>query len=187
VTWPTGPARSDDVAQADWIAEPPRDHAGQHPAQPGDGRPVALAAATTTAFTTATPTTALLWPKLYPAQNAIESTLLGQAPASHLNMHPRRWLWMQSQVASTWPMIGAARVPPQMGGVILTDEYGPGIRGKLSSSGLRIVIDGNVVTNGRVRTNQDDIHAVAAAFTLRRYPGAVQSVTGTAWTAPEFA
>jgi hypothetical protein len=181
----------------------------------------ALASGTTTAYTTTQPTTAGLWPKLFAAQSTLETALLGQAPASHLIMAPRRWLWMQSQVASTWPTIGSGQVPPQMGGVVLTSEYGPGIRGVLSS-GLKIVVDGNVITNAGAGTNQDEIYAVAArechlfepqgsavmiraeqpsaaslgilfvvyeyfAYTLRRYPGAVQSVTGTGLVTPVFA
>lgn len=180
----------------------------------------ALANSTTTSYTTTQPTAVGLWPKLFSAQNNIETALLQQAPPSHFILAPRRWNWLTSQVSSSWPLFGAASVPAQMAGMVLTNEYGPAVRAVLAN-GMKIVVDGNVVTNQGAGTNQDAIYCVAAgefhlwedpaapvyiraeqpaatalqilfvafsyfAFCGRRYPGAVQSITGTGLVTPTF-
>lgn len=76
----------------------------------------ALASGTTTAFTTTQATAALLWPKLFSAQNTVETALLAQAPPTHFMSHPRRFNWLCSQVSSSWPLMGSAMVPaPRLG------------------------------------------------------------------------
>lgn len=45
--------------------------------------------------------------------------------------------------------------------VQVTNEYGPSIRGVLTN-GLRVCVDANVLTNGGVGTNQDEIYLLAS-------------------------
>lgn len=187
--------------------------------QASTGAEALSAGTTTTTYTTTQPTTAGLWPKLFAAQNAVELALLGQAPATHHIMHPRRFNWMCSQVGTSWPVMGSASVPPQMAGMVLTNEYGSAVRAVLNN-GMRIVCDASVPTSQG--TNQDAVYCIASgechlwedpaapvliraeqpaastlqiqfvafsyfAYCLSRYPGAVQSVTGTGLILPVFA
>lgn len=122
---------------------------------------VALTTAGTTAYTTTGATAAGLWPKLFAAQNVVETALLNQASPSHFIFAPRRWNWLCSQVGSTWPVIGSAAVPPQMAGMILTNEYGPAVRAVLNN-GMRVVVDANVPTNQGASTNQDAVFCIAS-------------------------
>ena len=117
------------------------------------------AVAATVTYTSASPTVAELWPKLFAAQNGIEAALLGQAPPTHFVMHPRRWNWMCSQVGSTWPMVAGTTASPQMFATINSNDYGAGIRG-IMSNGMKIVVDSNVVTT--TGGSQDEVYAVAA-------------------------
>jgi hypothetical protein len=120
----------------------------------------ALAQATQLAYTTTQPTAAGLYPKILGATANVEATLLAQAIPSHVVMHSRRWYWMQSQLSSSWPLIGANNLPVQLGGVANADVgYNQGIRGRLPS-GLGVVVDNNLLTN--LGTNQDELYVVAA-------------------------
>lgn len=116
--------------------------------------------AQTTAYTSASPTVAELWPYLFQAQSKLEQTLAGVATVDTVVMHTRRWNWMCAAVGSSWPLIGADNnVPTQASGVRITNEYGPSIRGVLSN-GLRVCVDNSVPTT--VNTNQDEIYVVAS-------------------------
>src|SRR5262249_61574264 len=45
-------------------------------------------------FTSASPTAALLYPKILGAAAGVEAALLAQATPSHAIMHSRRWYWL---------------------------------------------------------------------------------------------
>jgi hypothetical protein len=119
-----------------------------------------LAVAQGVTYTSASPTAAEMWPYLFQAESKLETALLGQARVDLVVMHSRRWNWLCSQVGSTWPFMGAGgQVDSQQGGVILTNQYGPGIRGVLSN-GLKVVVDNNVPTN--VGGTQDPVFVCAS-------------------------
>jgi len=105
-----------------------------------------LAVAQNTAWVQASPTGALLWPFLEQADSLLETALLGVAFPTHVVMHSRRWHWLASQVGTSFPFVGTAGVNAMQGGMLLTSEYGPSVRAKLSS-GLLVVVDNNLPTN----------------------------------------
>jgi hypothetical protein len=113
-------------------------------------------------YTDAAPTGTAMYPYIFQASSKLEQALLTQAPVNAVVMHPRRWNWLASQVSTSWPLMGAmnAPVPPQMTMVQVTQEYGPSVRGVLTN-GLRVCVDANVLTNGGVGTNQDEIYVCA--------------------------
>ena len=121
----------------------------------------ALANATQIAYTTTQPTAAGLYPKILGATANVEATLLAQAIPSHVVMHSRRWYWLQSQLSSSWPLVGSNNIPVQLGGVANADVgYNQGIRGPGLPSGLGVVVDNNLLTS--LGTNQDELYVVAA-------------------------
>jgi len=118
------------------------------------------AVCTTVVYDDASPTTLELWPKLFQAQNNVETTLLGQAPPTHFTMHPRRWNWICSQVSNAWPSVGGGAFPVQLFAQVLTNEYGAGVRAILPN-GMKVVVDANLPTNLGGGTNQDAIYCTA--------------------------
>ncbi|MET8908381.1 cell envelope integrity protein TolA [Micromonospora sp. NPDC004551] len=105
----------------------------------------------------ASPTGAKLYPKILQGASQSEAALLGQANPDIAVMHSRRWYWLQSQMVSTWPLIGQPGIPAQNGGVNYAERYGGGFRGLLPN-GMAAVIDNNIVTNLGAGTNQDEIY-----------------------------
>jgi HK97 family phage major capsid protein len=105
-----------------------------------------LAVATDITYNDAAPTGADLYPRILQGASASEAALLGQADPDVAVMHSRRWYWMQSQMVSTWPLIGQPGIDPRHGGENLAETYGSGFRGVLPS-GMRVIVDNNIPTN----------------------------------------
>jgi hypothetical protein len=118
------------------------------------------AIAQTTTYTDASPTPQLLWPNLFKAQSLLEQALEGVAIPNFLVMHSRRWNWFTSTLGSTWPLIGGSNTAAQSGGVVMSNEYGSGVRGVLPN-GMKVIVDNNIPTNLGAGTNQDEIYIVA--------------------------
>jgi hypothetical protein len=116
------------------------------------------AVASSTAYTDASPTASELWPKIQGAASTVESTLLNRGFATHVVMHSRRWNWLASQVETTRPFVSAEGMPVNTNGMVLTNEYGPAVRARLSS-GLLVVVDNNIATNLGGGT-EDEIYVV---------------------------
>lgn len=117
------------------------------------------AVATATAYTDASPTGPELYPKLLGAQAGVDAALLGFGSPDVVVMHSRRWAWLQSQMTTSWPMIGQPGIPAQLVGVNLGERYGAGFRGTLPN-GMAVVVDNNVATNLGAGTNEDEIYVV---------------------------
>lgn len=117
------------------------------------------AVASATTYTDASPTASKLWPKMQGAASTVEATLLNRGFATHAVMHSLRWNWLASQTDSTRPFVSADGMPVQTNGMVLTNEYGPAVRAKLSS-GLLVVVDNNIATNLGAGTNEDEIYVV---------------------------
>jgi hypothetical protein len=75
-------------------------------------------------------------------------------------MHPRRWNWFVSTLGSTWPLIGGQNAGPQQGGLVLSNEYGSGVRGVLPN-GLKVIVDGNISTTLGAGT-EDEVYVIAS-------------------------
>lgn len=120
----------------------------------------ALALAAQRSYVTTPPTIATLYPKILGATADVEAALLAQAVPSNVIMHSRRWYWMQSQLTSTWPLIGNPNWGDQAGGQATNAGYNQGSRGVLPS-GVGVVVDNNVTTALGAGTNQDEIYVVA--------------------------
>jgi hypothetical protein len=112
-----------------------------------------------TTYTDASPTAAAFWPFLFQAQSKLEAALLGQAMPDYIAMHSRRWNWLCSQVGTSFPFIGSGSNAQRPGGVIITNEYGAGVRGILSN-GMKVVVDNNIETN--VGGTQDPVYVLAS-------------------------
>jgi HK97 family phage major capsid protein len=119
----------------------------------------AVCASTLGAFTSTSPTGALLYPKILACQSGVEATLLG-VPADMVVMHSRRWAWLSKEMTSTWPLINSQGIPEHAAGVSTNAAYGPGYRGVLPN-GMRVIVDNNVPTN--ISANQDEIYVVPSA------------------------
>ena len=115
------------------------------------------AVATATTYTDASPTGPELYPKILGAQAGVDAALLGFGSPDVVVMHSRRWAWLQSQMTTTWPMIGQPNIPSQLTGVNLGTRYGRGFRGILPN-GMAVVVDNNVTTSAG--TNEDEIYVV---------------------------
>jgi hypothetical protein len=118
------------------------------------------AVATANAYTDASPTGPEFYPKILQAAAGSEAALLGMASVDLAVMHSRRWYWLQSQMTSTWPMLGQSGFPSQVAGLVNTQsKYGAGARGVLPS-GLTVIVDNNVATNLGAGTNEDEVYVV---------------------------
>jgi hypothetical protein len=129
--------------------------------------------AQTITYTSASPTAAEAYPYLFQAESKLEQTLLAQARVDTVVMHPRRWNWFCSSVGSTWPFLQEThfRVTVQNNAIQITNQYGSVYRGVLSN-GLKVCVDNNVLTNGGLGTNQDEIYVTASEEThLWEAPG----------------
>ncbi len=170
----------------------------------------------TATLTTGSPTAALLYPKLFEIQSAVQSGYFGGV--SHFVMHPRRWNWLASQVGTSFPFLQINGSAPQVGGSVDSNGYG-GAVGVIA--GVPVVLDANVETNIGAGTNQDTIWAVTSselhlwedttaplfiraeqttagslsvkfvvygysAFSAGRHPGAHGSINGTGLVTPTF-
>jgi hypothetical protein len=116
-----------------------------------------LAVATDITWTEAAPTGSKFYPKILEGAAASEAALLGQADPDVVVMHSRRWYWLQSQMVSTWPLIGQPGIDPRHGGENLVETYGSGFRGTLPS-GMRVIVDNNIPTN--IGSTQDTVAVV---------------------------
>lgn len=115
--------------------------------------------AQSTAATTGT-TGPGVYSALMGAMARLEATLLGYGTPTHVVFNPRRWYWLASQMASTWPIIAFQQpsVPENQIGAANANGYGSNIRGVLPN-GLGVVVDANVTTT--VSGTQDEIYVVA--------------------------
>jgi len=112
----------------------------------------AVSSVNTVAFTTGSPTAALMVPKVYDAIQQVESNRFTQADM--IVMHPRRSAWLASNLSSTFPLF-------QLGS--LTQASGTQDAGMTTSlGGLRVVRDANVRTTDGASTNQDEVYVVSS-------------------------
>jgi hypothetical protein len=118
------------------------------------------AVAQATTYTDASPSFAELWPKLFEAQNNVETALKAQATVDTVIMHSRRWNWANAQTSASFPLMGGTP-NGQNFGMQVTNQYGPSVRAVLSN-GTRVVVDQNIATNGGAGTNEDEIYVVAS-------------------------
>ena len=117
--------------------------------------------ATAITYTSASPTAAELYPKLLAGPAAVEAALMDQDPGDVVAvMHSRRWYWVQSQLSSTFPLIGQGFGLNVGGTADGASKYGSGFRGFLPS-GIPVVVDNNIATNLGAGTNQDEIYFVS--------------------------
>ncbi len=119
--------------------------------------------ATGITYTDTNPTAAELYPKVLQGIASVEAALLDQDPGDTIVvMHSRRWYWLQSQLSSTFPLIGQGFGVNVAGQVDGTSRYGSGFRGLLPS-GTPVVVDNNITTTDGTGTNQDEIYFVSAS------------------------
>jgi HK97 family phage major capsid protein len=116
--------------------------------------------ATANAYTDASPTGLELYPKILGAAAGVEATLLGWAAVDVAVMHSRRWFWLQSQMTTSWPLIGQQGIGGQQIGVNNGKDYGTGFRGVLPN-GIAVVVDNNISTAAGAGT-EDEIYLVAS-------------------------
>lgn len=122
-------------------------------------------------YTSASPTVALLYPKLADAMQQIQTNTFQQP--THWIMHPRRLAYLMAAVDSQ----SRPLVVPSANGPMNAISAGAGAvaygNSGYSLMGLPIVTDANVVTNAGAGTNQDKIYCVAAPeMHLWEQPGA---------------
>ena len=100
--------------------------------------------ATSVAYTDASPTAAELYPKLLQAWSGCAGALLDQAAGDVVAvMRIDRWAWLQSQLSSTFPLIGQG-FQLNVGGVADPKAvYGSGFAGYLPS-GVAVIADNNI-------------------------------------------
>lgn len=118
--------------------------------------------ATAIAYTDGTPTAPELYPKLLQGVAQVEAALLDQDPGRAVAvMHSRRWYWIQSQLSSTFPLIGQGMLPGVnvAGEAFVDTSYGSGFRGRLPG-GTPVIVDNNIATNLGAGTNEDEIYFV---------------------------
>jgi hypothetical protein len=118
------------------------------------------AVATSVAFVSASPTGALLYPKILGACSGVEAALLAMGSPDFAIMHSRRWYWLASQMASTWPLINAMGQGFQYQAGVLDagSSYNSGVRGRLPV-GLAVVVDNNIGTTLGAGT-EDELYVV---------------------------
>ena len=109
----------------------------------------------------ASPTAALLYPKIMGSAAGVEAALLARAYPTHAVMHSRRWYWLASQMTTSWPFINQGGIPTQAAGVAEpSSSYNSGIRGRLPI-GLDVVVDNNIGTTLGAGT-EDELYVVPA-------------------------
>ena len=114
----------------------------------------------TVAYTSASPTGVEMYPKIVGAASQSATAVRGIAVPDLVVMHPRRWYWLQSQLASVWPLIGS----PAQGssehqlGQVDTQAYPAALAGRLPC-GLGVISDANVTTDSAGdSTHWDDVY-----------------------------
>jgi len=118
------------------------------------------AVATAVTYTSASPKTSELYPKVIEGLAGVEAALLDQASGENLAvMHSRRWYWMQNAMGSSYPLITQPGVIPQTLGANYAEAYGRGVRGILPN-GTPVIVDNNIATNLGAGTNEDEIYLV---------------------------
>lgn len=117
------------------------------------------AVSTAVAYTDGTPTGPEFYPKILQASAGSEAALLGQATPDLVVMHGRRWYWLQSQMTTSWPMIGQPNIASQNIGVNYQERYGSGARGLLPN-GQVVIVDNNIPINLGAGTNEDETYVV---------------------------
>ena len=167
-------------------------------------------------FTSASPTPALLYPKVSDAIQQIETQRY--LPPQAIVMHPRRWAWFLSSLdSSNRPLVVPTAQGPYNAFAGFGDVRAEGVVGTLQ--GLPVYVDPNVPTNTGAGTNQDTIIVARfddlylyesdvrtrvlfetdadtlsvrlqvweyAAFIGNRLPKAIGLVTGTGLVTPTF-
>lgn len=121
------------------------------------------ASGTSVPYVDASPTAAELWPKLLGAASGVEQALIGMGSADIAVMHSRRWYWFQSQLTTSWPLVGQPGLGGGFGGGMAqanSVEYNRGIRGLLPS-GMGVVTDNNVPTTKGGGT-EDEVYVVSS-------------------------
>jgi hypothetical protein len=106
-------------------------------------------------------TLAALYPAILGAASQSETATLGMAHPDFALMHPRRWYWLQSLLTTQWPAFTQPGVASDSlaAGANNAAPYNTGVAGVLPS-GLRVVTDANILTNGGVGTNEDEVYVV---------------------------
>lgn len=170
----------------------------------------------TVTYTSAGPTAAELYPKLF---DALQQTQLASfRGASHIVMHPRRWWWLAAQVGTSQPFLQVAGISTNQGGAVNAPNY-QGAAGSLA--GIPVILDANIPVTSGAGTNQDTILVVTkdelhlwetpnaplliradtapkslavslvvygfSAFTAGRVPAANCAIDGTGLVTPTFA
>mgnify|MGYP003149082529 CR=1 FL=1 len=112
----------------------------------------------TVAFTTGSPTVALLWPKIMDAIQKINTGIY--RPPDLMVMHPRRLAWLNSQVDSnSRPVVlPVANVPQNAQGIGPIAGYG---NAGVQIAGIPVITDANVVTTAGSGSNEDKIYVVS--------------------------
>jgi len=111
-------------------------------------------------YTSASPTVALLYPKLADAVQQIQTTAFQQP--THWIMHPRRLAYLLAAVdGQNRPLVVPNNYGPMNALAVGAGAVSYGNSG-YSLMGLPIITDANVVTNAGAGTNQDKIYCVAA-------------------------
>jgi hypothetical protein len=116
------------------------------------------AVAQAVSYVDASPSGTEAWPKFLQAAANSEAALLGFARPDCVIMHSRRWYWLQSQLAATWPLFGQPGISENHGGENYGLKYGAGYRGMMPN-GMAAIVDNNCSTT--INTNQDEAYVVA--------------------------
>lgn len=119
------------------------------------------AVAASVTYDDASPAGTEVWPKILQGAANAEAALLGFAQPNIVLMHSRRWYWLQSQLASQWPLFGQPGITDTHGGMNYATRYGMGARGMLPN-GMVAVVDNNIPTGLGTGTNQDEMYVVAS-------------------------
>jgi HK97 family phage major capsid protein len=93
-------------------------------------------------YTDGDPTAAELYPKLADLVQQIQAAT--NNGLSHFVMHPRRWWWIASQLASTSPLLTVPMAGNQQAGTLGDTSYAAG---GASILGARVILDRNIPTN----------------------------------------
>lgn len=104
-------------------------------------------------------TLAALYPAILGAASQSETATLGMAHPTYAIMHPRRWFWLQSLLTTQWPAFSQPGMDPRAEGTNNAVPYNAGVHGVLPS-GLKVITDANILTNGGTATNQDEVYVV---------------------------
>lgn len=112
-------------------------------------------------YTSASPTVALLWPKIADAIQQVTTNVF--MPPDTIVMHPRRWAYLLSSVDSAGrPLIASSNQPTQNAiGTATGVASANGLVGNIQ--GLDVIVDPQVPTNLGAGLNQDPIIVLRAS------------------------